>query len=245
MWEHKDTGKFYIGSSINLSNRLRDYYKVSIISNKNKGNSYIYNAILQHGYSNFSVSILEYIDVSNLSRFDARKLILEIEQKHIDNLKPSYNLLKTAGSPLGHKQSEESKLIRSIKMTGEANPMYKVSIKDLPRGMLGLIHTEESKAKISESRKGQKRSEETNAKFKGENNVMYGRNHLAESKLKMSMAKGTTIYVYTLDKSNLINTFPSANKAAEYFNRSIQTILNYSISDKIFKENFILSRVIL
>lgn len=153
--------------------------------------------------------------------------------------------MKTAGSPLGYKQSEEYKLARSIKMSGESNPMYKISIKDLPRGMLGLTHTNATKLKISEARKGQKRSEETNAKFKGENNIMYGRNHLTESKLKMSMAKGTTIYVYTLDKSNLINTFPSANKAAEYFNCSIQTILNYSISDKVFKEKFILSRVIL
>lgn len=224
---------------------MRDYYKVSILSNKNKGNSYIYSAILQHGYSNFSLSILEYIDITNLSREDARKLILEIEQKYINNLKPDYNLLKIAGSPLGNKHSEESKLTRSIKISGENNPMYKISYKDLPRGMLGLTHTEETKLKTSETRKGQKRTKETNAKFKDENNVMYGRNHLAETKIKMSMAKGTTIYGYTSDKFNIINTFSSANKTAEYFNCSTQTILNYSLSDKIFKENFILSRVIL
>jgi len=79
-WEHKESGKSYIGSSFDLSKRLKNYYKISFISSKSRGNSYIYNAILLHGYSNFSISILEYIDISNLSKEEARKLILERDQ---------------------------------------------------------------------------------------------------------------------------------------------------------------------
>ena len=45
---------------------------------------YIYNALRNHGYSVFSLSTLEYIDISNLSKEDARKLILEREQYYLD-----------------------------------------------------------------------------------------------------------------------------------------------------------------
>lgn len=34
---------------------------------------YIYNALLHYGYGAFSLSILEYIDISNLSKEDAKK----------------------------------------------------------------------------------------------------------------------------------------------------------------------------
>jgi hypothetical protein len=40
-WEHKESGKSYIGSSVNLSNRLKNYFKISFISTKSRGNSYI------------------------------------------------------------------------------------------------------------------------------------------------------------------------------------------------------------
>ena len=47
-WTHKEIGKSYIGSAFELDKRLKDYYKISFISSKNRGNSYIYNAILSH-----------------------------------------------------------------------------------------------------------------------------------------------------------------------------------------------------
>jgi hypothetical protein len=56
---------------------------------------------------------LEYIDVSNLPKEEARKLILEREQYYLDLLKPEYNILKVAGSSLGFKHSEESRALRS------------------------------------------------------------------------------------------------------------------------------------
>ena len=42
----------------------------------------------------------------------------------LKDLDSSYNILTKAGSPLGYKQSEELKLFRSVKMTGEDNPMF-------------------------------------------------------------------------------------------------------------------------
>ena len=45
---------------------------------------YIYNALTYHGYDTFSVTILEIINITNLSKKDARKLILEREQYYLD-----------------------------------------------------------------------------------------------------------------------------------------------------------------
>jgi group I intron endonuclease len=62
-------------------------------------NSYIHNALLKHGYSNFSLYILEYCEKNN---------VLVREQYYIDLLVPEYNILKTAGSSLGYKHSTEA-----------------------------------------------------------------------------------------------------------------------------------------
>ncbi len=41
---------------------------------------HIYNALVYYGYLAFSLTILEYINISNLSKKEAYKLILEREQ---------------------------------------------------------------------------------------------------------------------------------------------------------------------
>ena len=59
----------------------------------------IYNSILKHGYSSFSLEILEYCDGDQaISR----------EQYFLDLLNPEYNILKKAGSRLGSKHSSEA-----------------------------------------------------------------------------------------------------------------------------------------
>jgi len=123
MWTHKESGKIYIGSAKDMHIRLKFYFSQSYL-NREKS-MYIYKALLQHTHSAFSLSILEYIDISNLSKEDARKLILEREQYYLDlifseNEPNTYNILKVAGSRLGSKHSEET----ITKMSGENNPMF-------------------------------------------------------------------------------------------------------------------------
>lgn len=118
-WIHKESGKIYVGSAFNLADRLGRYYSKNFIENA-KGNSYIYNAMLIHDYSAFSLTILEYINISDLSKEEARKLILAREQYYLDLIfledKPNtYNILITAGSLLGYKHSLDS----LAKMSGE------------------------------------------------------------------------------------------------------------------------------
>jgi len=64
-----------------------------------KANSKIYRSLVKNGYSNFSLEILEYCDLS---------VLIEREQYYLDLLKPEYNILKTAGSRLNFKHSEET-----------------------------------------------------------------------------------------------------------------------------------------
>ena len=108
-WTLLELGKIYIGSAINLSNRLSNYYNKSYL---NRYNSRIYNAINCHGYEAFSLTILEYLDIFNLSKEKAQILILEREQYYLDliflvNEPNIYNILMKAGSSLGYKYFPE------------------------------------------------------------------------------------------------------------------------------------------
>jgi hypothetical protein len=58
--------------------------------------SRIKNALLHFGYSSFSVTILELIDITNLSKDEAKKLIIEREQYYIDCILPEYNIFKNS-----------------------------------------------------------------------------------------------------------------------------------------------------
>lgn len=69
----------YVGSSVNLGNRLRNYFHYSYLSNS-RGISLIKQALLKYGYSSFKVEILEYCDPTVVR-----------EQHLMDLLKPEYN----------------------------------------------------------------------------------------------------------------------------------------------------------
>ncbi len=109
IWTHKESGKSYVGSAMDLSRRLSNYYSFSYLKTK-KINSRICNALLKYGYSNFSLDILEHCEPS---------LLISREQYFIDLLNPEYNILKIAGNSLGFKHSEMTKAKMSINNTGK------------------------------------------------------------------------------------------------------------------------------
>lgn len=101
LWKNKQNGNIYIGSSANLRLRISNYFSISYLEKTIKNNkSKISRAILKYGFSEFSLEILEYCEIS--------ELIIR-EQYYIDLFKPEYNILKKAGSSLGFKHSEETK----------------------------------------------------------------------------------------------------------------------------------------
>lgn len=95
-WINNLNKNTYIGSSTNLSVRFYTYYSLAYLV---KSNRPIERALLKHGYSNFTLEILEYCNKDNL---------LKREQFYLDNLKPEYNIVEKAGSTLGYKHTEES-----------------------------------------------------------------------------------------------------------------------------------------
>lgn len=109
-WVNILSNKSYIGSSTNITKRLRKYYCINYLNNKIiKDNSRIYRALLEYGHSNFNLEILEYCD---------KKSLITREQYYLDLLKPEYNICKTAGSMLGFKHSEKTLLKFKNRETG-------------------------------------------------------------------------------------------------------------------------------
>jgi len=214
-WTHIESGKIYIGSAFDLSERLKNYYSLSHLK---QVDNYIARALLFHGYEAFSLSILEHIDISNLSKEEARKVILKREQYYLDNilfseLKPeTYNILQTAGSLLGFTHPPESRAKMSEGRKGPLNHQYG------KKGTLNLKFGKpldaEHKGKISEGKKGAL-------------NPNFGKEFSADHCTKISAARGgSTIFVYDTNKT-LVNSFISARKAAEFFNCHHVTISNY------------------
>jgi group I intron endonuclease len=71
-----------------------------------------------------------------------------------------------------------------------------------------------------------------------------GKNQSDSTKDLISMKKGNTVYLYekTSDNAlNLIGTFVSGRKAAEFLNISKSTVANYLRSGKLFKDKYMFS----
>jgi len=124
MFSNIKKGKRYIGSSENLSRRFSEYINVNYLL----GHNYmaICCALLKHGYSNFSLTILEYCEPEKCL----------IREKHFwDLLNPEYNIAKDPTTPMsGRKHSDETRQkmsdahnsgqFKSGEMSGENNPMF-------------------------------------------------------------------------------------------------------------------------
>src|SRR3954466_6412204 len=90
---HIPTGTSYIGSSVNLGERIMDHIQ------NNSSNLHLQNAIVKYGLSHFAFVILEYCIPSD---------IIKREQHFLDILFSlaktlRYNFNPTAGSSLGYK----------------------------------------------------------------------------------------------------------------------------------------------
>jgi group I intron endonuclease len=263
-WSHLESGKIYIGSAVDLSKRLMYYYSKSFL-NRDK-NMYICNALISHTHSAFSISILEYIDTSNLSKEQSRKLILEREQHYLDTLQPEYNILKVAGNSLGYKHSKESLTKISEALKGENNPMYGKIGKENP--MFGQTLSPDTLVKMSKAKKGISRSAETKAKISeallgrihlpeslakmseaktGQNNPNFGKSLSKETKAKISEALSKKVFIYFFDpisnKIILHKCFDNYLDTSKYFNCTKRTLFNYIDKNKLFKEQWVLSTI--
>ena len=151
-WTHIESGKSYIGSAINLSLRLKNYYNLSYLERETKKNSsMIYKALIKYGYSSFKLDILEYCDLS---------ILISREQYCLDNLNPLYNILKTAGSRSGVKHSEATiELMRASKLGVSRSEKAKLKIAMGSDQAQPCIVTNNCTGEITEFTSGRKASQ--------------------------------------------------------------------------------------
>lgn len=111
LWYNKTSGKYYVGSGINLYKRLSKYYQKNYLEYSSHYDLPIVRAITKYGLDNFILVILDYPDKSNIHTS---------EQYFIDTLLPIYNIRQVAGFRSGkpivrQPMSEEHKLKLSLK----------------------------------------------------------------------------------------------------------------------------------
>lgn len=128
-------GHSYVGSSVNISSRMKNYLNKSFLKSRSNINMPITKALLKYDQSNFSLLILEYTEP---------ELVSIRETFYITQFLPYYNVLKQGYSSLGYKHTEETKkLLRELAskrthseltksliakaLTGENNPFYNKS----------------------------------------------------------------------------------------------------------------------
>lgn len=143
-WLNKINNKYYIGSSINLNNRINDYFQDGY--KKDNASSIIVRAIVQYGLENFYLIILELTEKDNL---------LIREQYYIDEFKPKYNILKLAANSLGFKHTKKtknilSKLAKGRKLSLEVKQRMSENRKGNKDSFFGRKHTELTKSILRE-----------------------------------------------------------------------------------------------
>ena len=132
---NKINGHAYVGSSINLASRMKNYLNNTFLKSKQNVNMPIVKALLKYDQSNFTLLILEYVEPEFLTIR---------ETYYITYVIPYYNVLKQGYSSLGYKHTNETKELLSKlaknrthtektksliarALTGENNPFYNKS----------------------------------------------------------------------------------------------------------------------
>jgi len=127
---HVLTGREYVGSAVNIEKRWKEHVRQAT---RGKHHSrFFQRSWLKHGAECMEFRVLLLCD---------KKRLLMYEQACIDGLRPVFNVAPTAGSQLGFKHSDSAK----AKMSAAASRT---------RNFTGHRHSEESRQRISERRKG-------------------------------------------------------------------------------------------
>lgn len=234
-WTNKINGNTYIGSSTNLGPRLQQYYGKSLVNNQKT--SLICRAIFKHGHENFTLEILEYC---------GKDETIQREQYYMDLLKPVYNILLIAGSPLGRKLPLEVKI-------------------QMAKSKLGFTHSEETKALMSNLAKNRIFSDITRSRLsfarKGIKLSLETLTKMSEAKLGVKRPKDTVDKIKAYQSTRVkqpvsginlsvtdLNTnetviYESVRKAAIALGTSHTTIRNCLKCNKPFKERYLLMTV--
>lgn len=228
MFTNKITGESYVGQSKNLARRLQSYFNSAYL---NLRKSKISRAILIYGYSSFSLTILEYCSISDLT---------SREQYFFDELKPQYNVTKIARGNKGHSEETKSKISASLKgvYVGANSPNFGRTARAETKALMSLQRTGSGNHLY-----GKNHSPETIELIR---NKALGRKASAEARLKMSSSHGNPVIVYEKNSQaefEIIGSFVSSRKAAVFLDMGASTVRRYMKSGEIFKNRYKFSSV--
>jgi len=133
--------RFYIGSAVNLKGRM-DVHINDLKKNKHHSKQ------LQRHYNKYGESDLIFSVLIECGKEE----LIDKEQYFLDIYNPYFNSYKIAGSPLGSKHSDQTKLIMSISRMGRV--ISEEQKEKISGANKGHIHSDESKILMSTKRKG-------------------------------------------------------------------------------------------
>lgn len=145
------TGKIYVGSAIDLHERKTAHF--CDLRAQRHCNVYLQNAWNKHGESAFIFVIIELVLLP---------FLIEREQYWIDRLqvcnpRKGFNLMPTAGSPLGYTYSEETR--KKISAAHRGKPKSDEHRRKLSEANKGKKLSIEIRQKLSEAHRGKPHSE--------------------------------------------------------------------------------------
>lgn len=218
-WTNIESGKKYVGSSVDIYRRFMNYYNIKYITRACKS-SLICRALLKYGYSKFKLEILEYCDQDSA---------IEREQYYIDLLNPEYNILKVAGSLFGYKHTPES-LEKMREIALNRSDETKAKLREAALGKT-YNHTEETKIKLRNAILGIKRSEETREKLR-----------IIQSNRTKHPVPGFKIEVKDMETGQT-SIYDSLRAAAKEFNKGHKS-LSYSLDNgKLYRGRYLITKI--
>lgn len=219
-WTNIESGKKYVGSSVDLYRRFTQYYSINYITRASKS-SLICRALLKYGYSKFKLEILEYCEPS---------VLIEREQYYIDTLNPEYNVLKVAGSLFGYKHTIES----LEKMSEIAKNRSEETIDKLRKAALGrtYTHTDGTKRKISEAMLGKTHTIETKEKLK-----------IIQANRINPPVKGLDVQIKDI-LTGEITIYDSLRSAGKGLNSNHTSMKNNLDNGKLFRGRYLITSVL-
>jgi len=99
LWTNKANGNQYIGSAMDISSRLSNYFSKSYIKFQSTRGSAISAAILKHGLSGFSLQIIVLGDSPSRASISVNSDHILLEQYYLDRYILSYNIRRIALGP--------------------------------------------------------------------------------------------------------------------------------------------------
>lgn len=129
----KVDGRLYVGSSVNLEKRWKEHRRQ--LDEGKHHSRFLQRCWTKYGADAFEFSVIVYCH---------QDTVLMYEQFYIDELRPEFNTVPTAGSQRGLKHSDETRRKMSASRRRDFSPMT------------GKSHTAETKARISRTKSGKK-----------------------------------------------------------------------------------------